>query len=101
MRRCSGTRWPRQTFSPALIARIKAQLPSVRQDFDREMVKRFGRNGDLENGYRFSDDQAAIARIESATTEEEFLKDVRGWLWDALEDCAKADYWYTYEKDWG
>ena len=20
---------------------------------------------------------------------------------DALRDCASADHWYTYEKDWG
>jgi hypothetical protein len=57
---------------------------------------------DYHLGLRFLDDNTVLARIESAiASEAEFLADPYAWCLDALRDCASADHWYTFEKDYG
>ena len=61
-----------------------------------------------EFGHRLLDDQRFYAnnvvldRIVSACpSREEFDQFKTEWINAGLEDCARSDYWYTHEKDWG
>ena len=57
--------------------------------------------GNLEmRGERFLDDDKVLERISSSATEPEVLKAPLSWTHAALQDCASADYYYTYEKRW-
>jgi hypothetical protein len=58
-------------------------------------------NAMVYRGTRFDSNDSALARIMSAASEEEAMKNPEKWAWAALEDCAESDYWYTFEKDWG
>ena len=50
---------------------------------------------------RFNDDETVLGRIRSAVTDEaEFQTNPKAWIMDALRDCASADHWYTFEKEW-
>jgi hypothetical protein len=69
--------------------------PILRQ----ELKKRF--SVDLHAGRRFENNDSVSLRLFSAATEQDFLENPRQWAWAALEECAEADHWYTYEKDWG
>jgi hypothetical protein len=51
-------------------------------------------------GTRFNSNRDVGSRIAHATTDAEFQTSPVPWVLDALRDCAGADYWYTYEKQW-
>ena len=56
---------------------------------------------DAMRGMRFYDNDCVLARLESNYTEPEFMK-CPGLAVDAmLTDAARADWWYTFEKDYG
>ena len=55
---------------------------------------------DTLRGMRFLDDDAIRARIESTFTEAEFMTNIGPCIDRALEDAARADYWYHSEKDY-
>ena len=90
---CNGFKTPRNKFSTDTVLLITELLPDLRREFQplegRQMI-----------GVRCRDVTSIIARIESATTEQEFLAEPTTWVLAALDDCSSADYWYTYEKDW-
>lgn len=69
-----------------------------RLDFSNLLLN--GLKGDFEFGNRYYDNETVLDRIESAATEYEFLENPDGWVMDALRDCASADHWYTYEKQY-
>ena len=66
-----------------------------------ESVRRSYILGDYElRGDRFLDDSSVLERIRCAATEPEALESPLSWAHAALQDCASADYHYTYEKQW-
>jgi hypothetical protein len=56
---------------------------------------------EAEKGYRFKDDGAVMARLRSWVLPQEFALAPIQYVTEALLDCAKADWWYNHEKDWG
>lgn len=51
-------------------------------------------------GSRFYADDTVMFRIKSVASESEFMLDPYAWIMDGLRDCAGADHWYAFEKDW-
>jgi hypothetical protein len=94
MATCNGFKSPRDRFSTRAVALIIELLPALRRSFQPV-------EGRQEIGVRCRDVDTITARIESATTELEFLAEPTAWVLAALDDCASADYYYTYEKDYG
>lgn len=76
-------------------------------DQARELFKHLHASGEIPGEYhygsRFNNTDSVIFRIESAleTVEELDQLGLMNWALDALRDCASADHWYTFEKDWG
>jgi hypothetical protein len=54
---------------------------------------------DALKGSRFNNDDHVMWVLESQTKEEEFIHDPVFFVCQALVESAKADWWYTYEKD--
>lgn len=52
-------------------------------------------------GSRFLDDEDVLARLESSSTEVEFMECPGLRVDSALIDAAQADSWYSHEKDYG
>jgi hypothetical protein len=114
LNRCNGSHSPKPRLSEAAFKVFCAHKEKARKDFlflaAECKAKRncygdypFTYEGrDYYLGYRFLDDNTVMDRIESAITDEaEFLANPYAWCLDALRDCAGADHWYTFEKDWG
>jgi hypothetical protein len=53
-----------------------------------------------EKGTIFKYTQGVLWRLESLSTEQEFLEYPVFNVTDALIDAAKSDYWYRYEKQY-
>jgi hypothetical protein len=52
-------------------------------------------------GYRFSSTNKVIDRIISVADRPVLTEaNTLDWVLDALRDCASADHWYHFEKDW-
>ncbi len=96
--KCNGTVTPRNNFSTQVIDQIRQLADSERPIFDREVIQ--ANRNEMYPGGRFISNSTVVARIESATTEEDFNKNPKEWVWAALSDCAAADYYYTFEKIW-
>lgn len=93
-----GIRFSQQSID--LIKQLHAELmPQFYQEYRKQFADSHG--SDYERGGRFTCPVSIYLRIASACTEEEFKTDPKAWVWDALRNCAGADYWYAYEKDWG
>lgn len=101
LNRCNGYDLsPRMTTTTRQV--LDQVLPEAREAFRAFASSDLGRAGRYELGYRFDSNDTVERRITSAIeAEAEFLADPRAWALDALRDCAEADHWYTYEKDWG
>lgn len=90
---CSGYSFEAKPFSDLARGFIVDSLDLARKDF-------------LEStsysclGMRFHNDKNVILRIESVTNEEEFWDNHAEWIQAGLKDCASADHWYTFEKNW-
>lgn len=109
LNRCNGTSTKRLRLSSAAMRVYFEHKDKARADF-RALAEKCGegRRGftfdgsDYYFGYRFLDDNAVLGRMESVLkSEAEFLADPYAWCLDALRDCASADHWYRFEKDWG
>jgi hypothetical protein len=94
MTTCNGFSSERNKFSTQSVALITELLPDLRQAFNPI-------DGKQCIGHRCNSVSSITARIESATSEREFLTEPTAWILAALDDCASADYYYTYEKDYG
>ncbi len=51
-------------------------------------------------GSRFNSDDIVWGRIRGAAMVDEFFSNPEAWMMDGLRDCAGADHWYLYEKEW-
>lgn len=78
-------------------AAVLAVLPEARTAF-RDYAADKADTYDF--GSRFSDDSVVAQRIATAATEGEVLRDPLAWVLDALRDCASADHWYTFVKEY-
>lgn len=100
-RRCNGYVSPTPELSARARDLISAKIFRARV----LLTKLFGGINDEKQLYcehRFNDDESVMARISSAYKDEEITpKTVGRILIDALYDCASADYYYAFEKDWG
>jgi hypothetical protein len=86
-----------------------------------ESISKLSPNGDFYAGVRFTDNEAVVMRAISALNEAAFEltdnveeaheliynfinningKDMDIIILDSLMDCAGADHWYKYEKQW-
>lgn len=97
--RCNGYKTLTPAFSNVAVEKVVDCLPEARLMMlgyfkEKEHELR------LEAGHRFHSDQSVVERIASVATEQEFMAQPMDWVVDALRDCAGADYWYTYEKQW-
>ena len=100
LNRCNGSCSQQVKLSNATLYAFAANLPLARSEFMAQMPN--GRDTGYYYGPRFADDQTVLARIQSALKDEsEFTTDPMVWCLDALRDCASADHWYKYEKDYG
>lgn len=97
---CNGYRLGSPRFSQTARSVFQVLVAQARIDFKEAMASETGPGGRYELGYRFENNDDVLTRIESATTEDEFLGNARAWILDGLRECASADHWYTYEKQW-
>lgn len=74
-------------------------VASVRTEFRNALAA--GKLAGHMCGGRFRDNRRLVIRMQSGFTEAEFLLEPELIIYDALKDCASADHWYTYEKEWG
>lgn len=86
-----------------------------------EKIKQINPKGDYYPGPRFSDDESVTTRICSGLVElasnidnprntieeniESFVYSLTGpeldqIILEGMRDCASADHWYTFEKEW-
>lgn len=101
--RCNGYRLDSPSLSVDALLTLSAILPEARREFEAFLAatSEAGRHGEYHLGTRYGSDDMVRRRIESAIrSEEEFLADPLGWALDGLRECASADHWYTYEKQW-
>ena len=97
--KCNGYKIPRTEFSKATKEMVLKMTNEARDTFAYVNSTKFNAS-ELYKGTRFDSDEAALLRIESATSESEFLKHPSAWVWAALEECATSDAWYRFEKKW-
>ncbi len=101
---CNGYQYGVPKPSPVLKATMDTLLPQARERFlawRRQLDRSKAWDYHFQMGFRFDDNNAVLLRILSAASEEEVLKDPMAWALDGLRECAMADHWYEYEKDWG
>jgi uncharacterized protein YciI len=110
LNRCNGTSSNRKQLSKeafnvycATVADARAVFRKAAAEHEDSLRRGFTFEGhELYLGRRFLDDNTVLARIESALAHEaEFTADPFAWCMDALRDCASADHWYKFEKDYG
>lgn len=62
----------------------------------------WGSAGKYFRGVRFNSNRDVMVRIVSACDDiQRFDNNRAAWIKAALDDCARADHWYEYEKDYG
>ena len=106
------------------IPTIKTAISLFRMRFEEsEIFEKFPKNDEYYNGSRFNDNDVVTLRIASALVEEaekelrtndaliiegyiaSFVDSLSGTemdqlIIDGMRDCASADHWYTFEKQW-
>ena len=82
---------------------IIQKLPAARELMEKEFNVSHNDHLELFAGTRFKSDDDVITRIESIPPERLAGRDPTSddVIYDALYDCADADYYYNFEKDWG
>lgn len=99
--RCNGYKGMLTPSTQAGVDVFAEVIDECRAQFESDFHNDFGYYGKYETGPRFRDNAMVMARIWSAVVDDsEFLARPRAWVMDALRDCAEADHWYAYEKDW-
>lgn len=93
---CNGYKFDQESFSPKAIEKMRGIYRTARTEFEINPPK----DGYYYFGSRFHSFDAIVSRIQSATDEESFLQNSYEWVWAALKDCAGADHYYTFEKQW-
>lgn len=106
---CNGFKLPHEEFDEEKVKAIKGVLPKVRKKIS-EIFRKERYNEEcfplaikykLYRGYRYHLDEDIICRMESVDDASIYKDDLEGFCLDALVDAMQADYWYTYEKDYG
>lgn len=106
---CDGFKLPCEEFDEEKVKAIKEMLPKVREKILGIFVKE-GYNERhfplaskymLYRGYRYNSDEDILRRMRSVDDASIYNNDLEGFCLDALIDAMQADYWYTYEKDYG
>jgi len=99
---CNGTCWPYTPYSEELKQQIIERLPAVRARFMEIYSKVNEHDEQVWYGDRCKDDSDIIHRMDSVRDQEALMKNgLDEAIYDALLDCASADYYYRFEKDWG
>lgn len=97
---CNGCASNRKKYTTRRVAKLLPIIHRQRQ----AIIDKFGTCNNVRKmfaGLRFQNNQDVIDRLESADQ-----KKIRKAGWDvairsALLDCMSADYYYTFEKDYG
>jgi hypothetical protein len=98
--RCNGYKTGVERMGDAELRIFNGVIDSAREHF-RSLLPELRAAGErLETFERFHNDDRVRHRIESACACAEFVADPYPWVMDALRDCAEADHWYMYEKEW-
>lgn len=103
-RLANGLHWPKPNpLTDEQKQSIIQKLPAARELMQKEFNIQHDDELQLFAGHRFNSDDDVIARIESISPERLAEKDPTSEdiIYDALYDCASADYYYQFEKDWG
>ena len=98
--KCNGVQVPRERFSQPSSDLIVSLLPDIREAYIFQIREKTHEIMAID-GSRFNSDSTVIATIESAYSEDDFLKMTHMVITDALIDCAQRDYYYAYEKTYG
>jgi hypothetical protein len=104
LKRCngysSGTPELKKETAEAVVSILTQARMAFREWADNE--QKSGRDGDFYYGHRFNTDSKVLQRIQSAegVSSEDVSNDPMAWALDALYDCASADHYYTFEKEW-
>jgi len=93
---CNGYSFSREEYSLPTISLFKERYKDLK-DHAKQLLG--GRN-DVWFAERFHNPSDVLGRITSVAYEHEFLKNPDEWILDAFRDCAQADYWYTFEKNY-
>lgn len=96
---CNGIVWPRKCYGAEKRTGLKKIIAKVRKQLEAEYGRLDHEKGTF-TGNRYNDDDTVIARLESANQDE--IQKV-GWnaaVRSALIGCMKADYYYTFEKEY-
>lgn len=97
----SSDGWGRsKQLTDSQLQEMAEAVPLEQEKFKNANADSLGRHGGFHLGYRFRSINRIIDRILSKTTIEDMLARKSEWIQAALTDCASADHWYTYEKDW-
>lgn len=88
-------------------------IGKFREPFEIVNKPLFGQGKEFSHGSRFSKDEEVLRRVLCAISsaygldqgsnpiaevERKERQHLGSWVWEALRDCASADYWYMYEK---
>ena len=106
---CNGFKLPYEEFDAKKIEEIKQILPKLRKQISDIFVKERYREKHypmaskymLYRGIRYDSDEDIICRMRSVDGSRVYKDDLESFCLDALVDAMQADYWYTYEKDYG
>ena len=106
---CNGFKLPYEKFDEEKTKEIKKILDKLRKKIsDLFRKERYNENHfplasryRLYRGFRYQSDEDIIRRMCGAENAEIYNDDLEGFCLDALIDAMQADYWYTYEKDYG
>jgi hypothetical protein len=90
-------------ITPAEYDRFDERINLARRHFLRAHPKpEWGPAGKYFCGLRFASNREVLIRIISACPTRDFFEGNKTkWFEAGLDACARADYFYQYEKDWG
>lgn len=81
-------------------------IKNMIEDFRWEFIQEFNNaildpKNELHMGYRFCNDDQILWALQSNITEDKFLENPKHYIFRVLLGACGADYWYSFEKDWG
>jgi hypothetical protein len=101
--RCNGLDM-RMIASPII---HKGEYRNYDATIDQERRRYLARNKSkfgkiLYAGPRFKSNEEVMLRVVSSCNDRpHFDAHQTAWIRAGLQECARADYWYQFEKDWG
>lgn len=103
--KCNGAAYPdstdrRRSMTEQQVKFMHDTFDARRDAFRQARDDKAGRHGEYHWGHRFNDNDTLLIRILSQTTVDDMIAHPNEWADAAFDDCASADHWYTYEKQW-